>query len=113
MKLAFCGKCIQMTNHIGNECQKCKKTPDEWAETRDRAILIADIIKRADNLKLTPSKLNLAMDLECAHKSCPLDFKKLLAFDNFNFAHDIVGIQNHMDRENARLSHRFLPRCAK
>lgn len=25
--LAFCGKCNQMTNHIGTACQKCKMPP--------------------------------------------------------------------------------------
>jgi len=25
MELEYCKKCVQMTNHIGNECQKCKE----------------------------------------------------------------------------------------
>jgi hypothetical protein len=24
LRLDFCEKCFQMTNHIGDECQKCK-----------------------------------------------------------------------------------------
>lgn len=34
-----------------------------------------------------------------------------LAADDFNFWHDINGIQRNLDRQTGRLQNRFLPRC--
>lgn len=55
-----------------------------------------------------------------------LDFKKLHDSDDFNFAHDIVGIEKHLNKENGKLELLynpvtketrkaeacFIPRCA-
>ncbi len=53
------------------------------------------------------------MDL-CATiaQGCPLDLEKLLAFDAFNFMHDVGGIYRHIDRSSGFLQNCFLPRCA-
>lgn len=54
------------------------------------------------------------MDLSAVHSNgCPLDFEKFLAFDDFNFNHDFVGIFNCLNRETGRLERFFLPRCSK
>jgi hypothetical protein len=43
----------------------------------------------------------------------PLDFEKLFGFPDFDFAHDIYGIMNRVDRTTGKLTDCFLPRCAK
>jgi hypothetical protein len=59
-------------------------------------------------------RLSLAMDLTATHANgCPMDFAKLLAADDFNFKHDIVGIVNHIDRRTGELTDHFFPRCAQ
>ncbi len=58
--------------------------------------------------------MSLEMDIIATHTNgCPLDLQKLLNADAFNFAHDIVGINNHIDRETGELKNCFLPRCSK
>jgi len=56
-------------------------------------------------------KLDLMMDLEYAHGESPLDFEKLLAFDDGNFAHDIIGIYENFNRETLKMDNCFSPRC--
>lgn len=57
-------------------------------------------------------KLSLRMDVTACHcNGCALDLQKLLAFDDFNFVHDVFGIRNHIDRETGKLTRCFLPRC--
>lgn len=59
------------------------------------------------------NKLALTMDLTAVHANdVKIDFKRLLEADDFNFAHDIVGIQQHLNRETGKLENCFLPRFA-
>jgi hypothetical protein len=58
-------------------------------------------------------RMGLLMDLEFINDDVPLNFEKLLSFDDLNFAHDIQGIYNSFDRETKRLKNCFVPRCAK
>jgi hypothetical protein len=77
---------------------------------------IAEIIRRAIRLELISSreKLDATMDLTACHANgTPLDFDKLLRFDDFNFAHDVAGIRRHMNRDTGQLTHCFLPKCAQ
>lgn len=56
----------------------------------------------------------LRMDLMVVEMSdCGLDFDGLLKATPFDFSHDIVGIVQHMDRENMKLGGCFTPRYAK
>lgn len=58
--------------------------------------------------------LSLEMDLSATHANgCPIDFGKLLAFDDFNFIHDVSGIMNKIDRTSGKLTDCFLPRSAR
>ncbi len=50
------------------------------------------------------------MDITIAHHSNPLRLDDLLAADDFNFAHDIAGINRHLDHATGKLDGRFLPR---
>lgn len=54
------------------------------------------------------------MDLTATHcNGCPLDLKRMAEADDFNLAHDVYGIANHLDRDTGRLSPKFLPRFAR
>ena len=76
--------------------------------------LIKKIVKRAaaEGFRLAPlDPQDLELDLEATHSNgCPLRLQALLDADRFNFAHDVCGIQAHMDRETGQLTNHFLPR---
>jgi hypothetical protein len=87
-----------------------------WKTTKDEVNLIIQIVKRAKSqLKLDNSDLrNIEMDISATHcNGTPLDLEKLLSFDEFNFAHDIYGIMDNIDRSTGELRNCFLPRCSK
>ena len=53
------------------------------------------------------------MDITAVHANgCPLKLEALLNADNFNFAHDVFGIERHLDRTTGKLLDCFLPRYA-
>jgi hypothetical protein len=57
------------------------------------------------------SKMELSMDIHACHcNGNPLDLGGLLAADQFNFSHDIVGIIYHINRNDGSLSDCFMPR---
>lgn len=75
--------------------------------------LIESIAKRADKLHLVASdKISLMMDLECATEEFDLRLTEFLNTDNFNFSHDIVGIQNNINRQTRKIEGLFVPRFA-
>lgn len=85
--------------------------------TASESTLIDLIFKRAQELLQNPpeNKLSFYMDLDACHSNgCPLDFAKLLAEAEINFAHDVLGIVNNIDRETGKLLNGWLPRyCLK
>jgi hypothetical protein len=84
--------------------------------TREEARLISKIVARVQKHdKMTrEERLDLDMDITAVHANgCPLNLEKLLAFDDFNFWHDIRGIQRHIDRNTGTLTRCFVPRCAQ
>jgi hypothetical protein len=85
--------------------------------TKEDIASVGKIIIRATSLGFLSSKRqreDLQMDLLATHANgCPLDFEKLLRADDFNFSHDIHGIQRHLSRSTGKLGGCFLPRCAK
>ena len=73
---------------------------------------IGKVIDRAKKIWPDLNTANLDMDLTAVHVSgCPLDFEKLLAFDEQDFLHDISGITIHIDRTTGELQNCFFPRC--
>lgn len=52
------------------------------------------------------------MDIETAHEQFKLKLNELLAADDVNFLHDIVGIQNNIDRKKKEIGNCFVPRYA-
>ena len=88
-------------------------------EPQDRAV-IDQIVDRADRFALSRDcgvsdgegvdRLSLTMDLVACHANgMPLRLADLLATDDFNFVHDVWGIQRHIDRNTGRFE-TFLPR---
>lgn len=56
------------------------------------------------------ARVELTLDLCAVHERTPLRLQDLLEADEFNFKHDIAGIQKYLDRETSRLTHDFRPR---
>lgn len=56
---------------------------------------------------------DVILDLEYVNEVCPLDFDRLLTFDDGNFLHDMSGIYRHFDRQTKQLTDCFSPRCSK
>jgi hypothetical protein len=59
-------------------------------------------------------RMDACMDITACHANdVPLRLAELLAADDFNFAHDIFGILQHLDRRTGKLGGCFLPRFAR
>lgn len=74
--------------------------------------IISQIANRATE-RLPIDKLSIMMDVQAVHDKYGLDLDSLLKADDFNFFHDIVGINNNLDRETKSLTNCFLPRFCK
>mgnify|MGYP005726143363 CR=1 FL=1 len=71
------------------------------------------IWKHCEKYEIECDILSINMDLTACHvNGCLLDLKRLLDSDESNFAHDVFGISNHIDRETGKLTKGFLPRFA-
>ncbi len=84
--------------------------------TPKESVTIWKILHRATKSRLVKKRdrMDRYMDLVATHANgCPMDFERLLAADDFNFAHDFSGIANCLDRTTGQLTNNFLPRFAK
>jgi hypothetical protein len=60
------------------------------------------------------TKQDITMDVTACHANgCPLRLEALRDADDFNFAHDILGIRRHLDRDTGKLGDMFRPRFAR
>lgn len=60
------------------------------------------------------TKMDATMDVTAVHcNGCPLRLEALLNADDFTFAHDILGIRRHLDRDTGQLGDFFVPRLAQ
>lgn len=76
--------------------------------------LIEAIAERAAKALPPIDKETAAMDVTACHlNGTPLDLEKLLHSSDFSFAHDIIGINQHISHASGRLMHHFLPRSAQ
>lgn len=82
----------------------------DWskATTEEMGLFIKIGSRAAD--KLDADKMSTMMDVQASHALNPLRLNDLLGADDFNFAHDIYGIANHIDRDTGELTDCFLPR---
>ena len=88
------------------------KIPEHMNPTREDTNIIIQIALRAVKL-LKKDFTCILMDLNATHlNGCPLDLKRLLDADDFNFIHDVGGIANHLDRNTGELTDFFWPRTA-
>ena len=88
-----------------------------WNATKDEYKLIAKIVTRAvqkyHDMDIPLDIQSLTMDLTACHSNgCPLDFQRLLDAPDFDFCHDIGGIQRHINRTTGEIEDCFLPRTA-
>lgn len=90
-----------------------------WNTSKADSGIVSKIIDRyiASSIELgipklyQRSRLDLTMDIEACHNNGnPLKLQELLGADDFNFIHDVIGIQQHINRETGELMDCFLPR---
>lgn len=88
-----------------------------WNVTKAEHDLIYRIAIRAEHLATRMGVEYLIrdalMDLTACHaNACKLDLADLAAAPDGDFAHDVFGIRNHLNRDTGRLEDCFLPRYA-
>ncbi len=84
--------------------------PDKEIE---RVNLITRICTRAEEMGIRRgSRITATMDVNLAADHFNLRLADWLSADAFNFAHDFIEIQNHIDRVRKTFDNRFLPRFA-
>lgn len=84
-----------------------KETMDTESAIAKRAVAMAT--KHGIDYK----QMDVIMDIDACHSNgCPLKLGELLKADDFNFAHDVFGIRQHIDRQTGKLQNCFDPRYA-
>jgi len=83
--------------------------------TKKEMQLIVKIAQRAFSMDMGYEDFQaLNMDIAACHlNGNPLKLEELLNADDFNFAHDVNGINRHMNRETGKLTNSFSPRYSK
>lgn len=99
-----------------------KKTPAVEAPSFDTTRHEFDLIQRIVDCSMGLStarrldqwtRMDMAMDLSAVHANGnPLRLEALLVADDFNFAHDILGIRHNLNRETGKLGNFFSPRLS-
>lgn len=87
----------------------------QFTASRADVNLIERIARRAieQGFSHGRSREDVEMDIEAVHcNGTPLRLAELIAADDLNFAHDVVGIGSHIDRSSGTLGNHFLPRFA-
>ena len=78
--------------------------------------LIVRIVERAAEIyarnNLRYDRMVANMDIHEVHKKTPLRLAAWFAADEGNFAHDVAGIHNNLDRVSGVLENCFVPRFA-
>lgn len=81
---------------------------------KERFMMYVKIAQRAEGMDLYKGeRISFLMDMENADKVFDLRLEELLNADDLNFAHDVVGIVNNIDRKNPTDFNFFIPRFAK
>lgn len=81
---------------------------------KERFLMYVKIAERAEEMGIyNGERISLLMDIENADNQFNMHLEDWLNADNFNFAHDVVGIVNNIDRSKYPAEiNRFLPRFA-
>ena len=82
-------------------------------KTKERFMMYVKVAQRAEGMNLYKGeRITFLMDIENADKVFNLRLEDLLNADDGNFAHDVVGIVNNIDRNNPTDFNLFVPRYA-
>ncbi len=90
-----------------------------WANSKEDTEVISKIVDRYMEFHHSLNipkvyqrpKMDLMMDIEATHcNGNPLRLNDLLEADDFNFTHDLIGIQDHLNRTTGELQDCFVPR---
>lgn len=89
-----------------------------FSVTKDESNIIISIVDRAEKMAAkfgrSFDRMSCHMDVTATHANgTPLKLAELLAADDANFAHDVFGIERHIDRRTGELTDCFLPRFAQ
>ena len=87
----------------------------EWKNVTRQAEDGADaVVSRCQRMGLAPRAnwMQLLMDVQAVTLHVRIDFAAWLAADDADFAHDVGGIQNHINRDTGELEDCFVPRFA-
>ncbi len=85
-----------------------------WHTTKEEAEAVNEIVNRVQKDYPKTDRVSLNMDISATHANGnPLRLAELLKADDFNFYHDIAGIQRHIDRSTGKLGGCFVPRYSK
>lgn len=89
----------------------------KWNATSEELVIINRIINRyleSMHILGNRSRMDLLMDITATHcNKCPLKLEELLNAEDFDFMHDLIGIQTNLDRSTGELQNCFVPRYAK
>ncbi len=81
---------------------------------KERWLTIVHIADRAIEMGISNmSKLTLIMDISNADAQFNLDVVGLLNAEPFDFAHDVWGIQDNINRTTHKVGNHFVPRYAR
>jgi len=83
-----------------------------FTESKLESDFIDRIVERACKNNPEYDRIKMYMDLSACNAQTPLKLDKLLEADEYNFQHDVRGIQTHINRRTGFLEHCFLPRFA-
>lgn len=82
-------------------------------KAKEQFMMYVKIAQRAEGMDLYKGeRITFLMDLENADNVFNLRLEDLLNADDGNFAHDVVGIVNNIDRSNPKDFNLFVPRYA-
>lgn len=84
-------------------------------KAKEKFMMYVEIAKRAENMGIyNGERSTLLMDIESADNAFNMRLEDWLKADDFNFAHDVVGIVNNIDRSKfpATEFNLFVPRFA-
>ncbi len=75
--------------------------------------LVQRIANRASTLMPMIGRSDVLMNVTICHRNgCPLDLMRLADAADFDFIHDVAGIQRHLEHATGALTDCFLPRYA-
>lgn len=83
--------------------------------TKEDCEIIGKILDRAQEMGHLSqrNRINSDMDITACHlNGTPLRLADWLAANDFNFVHDLYGIDHHMNRRTGKLEGCFVPRFA-